>query len=393
MSANPIMSRPMLSRLRSPPLSAFFVALPTTELRRSFSPSSMSLPSMRRERSRGERCGERSAAARDQIFLDGELLVEGVVLRDVGDVAAQGVEFVVERTAVEHDAAAVGPVLPGDGLEQRALAAAARAHDADHLAARDGEVDVVQRRLGRAEGVPQVAHVEHADDVAFFFEDALGEVAAQHLAHVDADEVAVGQPRVVAHGRVADEDRAAGLEHLQLADLLFVVARDFQQHVAARAGGEQDVVGVEQAGVVRDEVLALVGEKLEPAAERAGAAAQVDERQFAVVVEDDLVFERGLDARAALEFDAVEPRVDAPQRRDLHLQPEAHLQHAVARAGALEGDLVVLVDGQIHLRDGDVFLGVEVRDEFLVGQHALADDHALPLVHAAQRAALPAGGR
>ena len=31
-SANPIMSRPMLSRLRSPPLSAFFTALPTMRI-------------------------------------------------------------------------------------------------------------------------------------------------------------------------------------------------------------------------------------------------------------------------------------------------------------------------------------------------------------------------
>ena len=137
--------------------------------------------------------------------------------------------------------------------------------------------------LARAEGVPQVARFEHADDVAFLLDDALGEVAAQHLAHVDADEVAVGEARGVAHGHVADEDRAAGLEHFQLADLLLVVAGDFQQHVAARAGGEQDVVGVEQARVVRDEVFALAGEELEPAAQRAGAAAQFDERQFAVV--------------------------------------------------------------------------------------------------------------
>ena len=107
----------------------------------------------------------------------------------------------------------------------------------------------------------------------------------------------------------------------------------------------------------------------------------------------NLVLERRLDARAALEFDAIELRVDAPQCRDLHLQPEAHLQHALARAGALEAHLVVLVDGEENLRDGDVFLGVEVRDEFLVGQHALADDHALPLVHASQRCRARAGVR
>ncbi len=62
------------------------------------------------------------------------------------------------------------------------------------------------------------------------------------------------------------------------------------------------------------------------------------------------------------------------------LQPEADFQHTVAGARALEADLVVLVDRQIDLRDGDVLLRVEVGDEFLVGEHALADDHALALV-------------
>ncbi len=84
----------------------------------------------------------------------------------------------------------------------------------------------------------------------------------------------------------------AGLEHFQLADLLLVVARNLQQHVAAGAGGKQDVVGVEQARVVGNEVLVLAGEELEPSAQGARAAAQLDERQLAVVVEDDLVLQR-----------------------------------------------------------------------------------------------------
>ena len=237
--------------------------------------------------------------------------------------------------------------------------------------------------------MPQVARLENADDVALLLDHALGEVAAQHLAHVDADQVTIGQARVIAHGDVTDEDRAAGLEHFELADALFIVAGDLQQHVAARAGGEQDVVVGQQARVVGDEVFALAGEQLETPAERAGAAAQIDEGQFAVVVvvEDDLVIERRFDAGARAQFSAVELRVDPPQGRHLDLQPEAHLQYALARAAALEADLVVLVDGEVDVRNGDVLLRVEIRDEFLVRQHALAGDDALPFVEPPEAAA------
>ena len=171
-----------------------------------------------------------------QVFLDGQLFVEGVVLRDVGDVAAQFVEVVVEGAAVEDDLAAVGPVLPGDGAQERALAAAARAHDADHLAARGGEGDVVHGLLAVAEGMPQVAHLQHADDVALLLDDALGEIAPQHLAHVDADHVAVGQPRGVRTGTSPTMIARLAWSTSRLADLLVVVAGNLQQHVAARAG-------------------------------------------------------------------------------------------------------------------------------------------------------------
>ena len=46
---------------------------------------------------------------------------------------------------------------------------------------------------------------------------------------------------VVAHRRFADEDRPVRLEHLQLADLVFVIALDFQQHLAAACPGERRI--------------------------------------------------------------------------------------------------------------------------------------------------------
>ena len=78
------------------------------------------------------------------------------------------------------------------------------------------------------------------------------------------------EARGVAHGGVADKNGAAGLENFQLADLLLVIARDFQQHVAARARGKQDVVRIEQTRIVGDKIFALAGDELKPSAQVRG---------------------------------------------------------------------------------------------------------------------------
>ena len=44
-----------------------------------------------------------------------------------------------------------------------------------------------------AEAVVEVAHLEAADDVPLLLDDALGEVAAEELAGIDADGVAILQ--------------------------------------------------------------------------------------------------------------------------------------------------------------------------------------------------------
>ena len=43
---------------------------------------------MRRDRSRPERCGARMRRGKLEVFLDRQMFVEGVVLRNVGDVLA-----------------------------------------------------------------------------------------------------------------------------------------------------------------------------------------------------------------------------------------------------------------------------------------------------------------
>ena len=140
-----------------------------------------------------------------------------------------------------------------------------------------------------------------ANDVALFLDDAFGKIAAQKLADIDADGVAILKRRgALRTGSFADHDRPVGLDHFQRADALVVIAENFQQHVAARAGRKQNVILLEQARVVRNEIFRLRRLELEPAAHGAGAPAQIDQVHLAVVVKNDPVFERRFDLRAGL---------------------------------------------------------------------------------------------
>ena len=83
----------MLSRFRSPPLSVFLTGLPTMLSRRSLKPSSISLPSSRRVRSRRDKMRRANRGGELQVLADGEMLIERVLLRDVTDVALELVEI------------------------------------------------------------------------------------------------------------------------------------------------------------------------------------------------------------------------------------------------------------------------------------------------------------
>ena len=125
---------------------------------------------------------------------------------------------------------------------------------------------------------------------------------------------------VGAHGGLAHHDRAIGLEHFELADALVVIAENLQQHIAAGAGREQNVVRFEQARVVRDEIFRLRGLELETAAERAGAAAQIEQIHLAVVMKNDPILAASL--RPACRLSTRVPfsiGIDVAQRFHLHL--------------------------------------------------------------------------
>ena len=136
----------MLSRLRSPPLSVFFTGAADHAVapfaQTEFDQLALEAPSaIAAGKVRGTNGG-----GEFQIFVDGQVFIEGVVLRDVADVALELVEVRVERLAVEQDLAAGRLELAGEHPQQRALAATARAHHANQLAAVDDERDAVERR-------------------------------------------------------------------------------------------------------------------------------------------------------------------------------------------------------------------------------------------------------
>ena len=93
----------MFSRLRSPPESVFFSAAPTTMFA-AFAEAEFGELAV--DAARAVAPGEvRRADRRGEVhvLLDGEVIVEGVVLRDVGDEFAQRFVIRVERLAVEQD--------------------------------------------------------------------------------------------------------------------------------------------------------------------------------------------------------------------------------------------------------------------------------------------------
>ena len=80
-----------------------------------------------------------------EVFFDGEVIVERVVLRDVGDEAFEFVEVFVKLLAVEKHLTARCRETACDGAEQCAFSRAAAAHHAHEVAARERETDAVER--------------------------------------------------------------------------------------------------------------------------------------------------------------------------------------------------------------------------------------------------------
>ncbi len=121
------------------------------------------------------------------VFDDGEVIVEGIVLGNVGEEVFKAVEGLVEGVSVEEDGASGWEELSGDGAEESGFAGGAGAHDADHFASGSGEGDAVEGESVPFEAEGEVTDFEGGNGVPFLFEDAFGEIAAEDLSGVESD--------------------------------------------------------------------------------------------------------------------------------------------------------------------------------------------------------------
>ena len=126
---------------------------------------------------------------------------------------------------------------------------------------------------------------QRANDVALFFDDSLGKIAAQKLSDVDPDGVAVLEGICRSYRRLAHQNRPIGFDHFQLTNALVVIAENFYQDVAGRSWRKQNVIRLKFARIVRDQVFRFRSFELKPATERARTTPQVSQIHFAVVME------------------------------------------------------------------------------------------------------------
>src|SRR5262249_40452759 len=148
------------------------------------------------------------------------------LLRNVTDVFFESIEIWVKRTAIQKDIAAARLKLSRQYAHQSAFAATARAHHANQFAASQCERDSFEPGVATAEMVRQFADFKRANDIALFLDDALGKIAAQKLADVDFDRVAVFERMCRSYRRVANQDRPVGFNNFQLTDSFVVVAKN-----------------------------------------------------------------------------------------------------------------------------------------------------------------------
>ncbi len=169
---------------------------------------------------------------------------------------------------------------------------------------------------------------------------------------------------------------------------MLVVTKDSEQNFSRGARREEDVIDIKVGRVVGDEVAGFVSFELKAAAEGAGFAAEVAEGEFGVVVEEDAILERCLYLGSNFEFYAADLRFGIFESADVNLQTEADFEGAIAGSFLLEFDFTVIVDGEVDLGDGDVFLRVEVVGELLMTEDLFAKGDALAGIDAGESAGL-----
>src|SRR5437867_12496985 len=92
-----------------------------------------------------------------QIFADGQVFIERVLLRDVTDVTPELIEIWIKRLVIEQDLTAAWLQLSGQHFEQRAFPGTARPHHANQLPAHHIEGNSLQPDIAAAEAVRDLA--------------------------------------------------------------------------------------------------------------------------------------------------------------------------------------------------------------------------------------------
>src|SRR5262245_6024726 len=267
-----------------------------------------------------------------QILTNSEVLVERGLLRHVADVLLKHIELSIKGLSIEQDFAACRLELARKHSHQRAFAGTTCAHHANKLTARDAEGNPIEANLAFAKTVRDFVQLEAANDVSLLLDDALQKIASQDLSDVDSNDVAVLEFRSRADRIVAHHDSTVRFNDLKCADSAIVIAKYFQQYVAGRPGRQQDIVGLQPARIIRDQIFRFRSFQLESSAERACAPAQVVQIQLGIVVEDNFVFQRCVDLSAGFEAYSLELRIDVAQCLDPHFESEGHSQRAFTRS-------------------------------------------------------------
>src|SRR5438034_4546620 len=163
---------------------------------------------------------------KQQIFADGEMFVERILLRHITDVVLQGVEIFIERLPIEDHLPARRLQLAGQHSHERAFSRAARTHHANELTTRNAKGDYLETNLAFPKAVRDSVCLERANDIPLFLDDSFRKVASQKLADVDSNRIAVFERCRGAHHGVADHDWAIRFDHFQLTNSLIVIAKN-----------------------------------------------------------------------------------------------------------------------------------------------------------------------
>ena len=172
-----------------------------------------------------------------EVFLDRQVLIERIVLRDVGDIFSERFVVGVKREVIEKNLATDWLELTGKRAQECAFAATAGSHHANHLAALNCERHAIHRHCAAGEFALEVMRLEGSHHIFFLLDQALGKVAAQDLACIHADRIAVHERCGIPHRIAAHKDRPVGAQHFDGSFLAVVVTFDFEKHIAAGARG------------------------------------------------------------------------------------------------------------------------------------------------------------